>query len=83
MTMMNQTTFTHDVPIDADVFTRDHDKLGTVKEIRNGCFKVDVPMQPDYWLPLSCVSTMTGTEVVLTFTKDHLDDSKLSSPIAA
>jgi hypothetical protein len=40
-------------------------------------------MQPDYWLPLSCVTTVTGTEVLLNFDKDHLGDHKVSEPRAA
>ena len=81
--MINQTGFGHDVRIDAEVFTRDHDKLGTVREVRGDSFKVDVSMQPDYWLPLSCVSTVSGNEVLLDFDKDRLGDHKLSEPRAA
>jgi hypothetical protein len=81
--MINQTGMTHDLPIGATVFTHDNDQLGTVREIRRDSFKVDVSMQPDYWLPLSCVATVTGTNISLDFDKDRLGDHKLSEPRAA
>jgi len=40
-------------------------------------------MQPDYWLPMSCVSSVTGNRVILNFMKDHLGDHKLDAPRAA
>jgi hypothetical protein len=73
----------HELPIDADVITLDQSKLGTVREIQGECFKVNAPWEPDYWLPLSCVSTATGDRVLLSFNKNRLDDYKLSEPRAA
>jgi len=72
------------MPIEgAEVFTSDGDKLGTVAEMRSGYFKVDASMMPDYWLPLSYVSSASGGMVNLTFTKDALDDYKVDRPEAA
>ena len=81
--MMDRTGFTRDIPLEAEILTLDRDKIGTVREIQGDFFKVDAPMQPDYWLPMSCVSTVTGTEVLLNFVKDRLGDHKLSAPRAA
>lgn len=33
------------------IYTRDGDRIGTVKQARDGYIEVDAPMQPDYWLP--------------------------------
>jgi hypothetical protein len=69
-------TFTT-LPTDAPVFTADGDKLGTVREVRGDAFKVDAPMQPDYWLPFSSIATAGADGVRLGFAKDHLGDFKL------
>jgi hypothetical protein len=45
------------------VFTSDDDKLGEVKEVRNGFFKVEASMQPDYWLSLDHVKSTAGGRV--------------------
>jgi hypothetical protein len=74
---------THDLPIDAEIFTTDGDKLGEVREIRGGSFKVDAAMQPDYWLPMRCISSVTGNRVMLDFHKDRLGDYKTDTPLAA
>ncbi|HZT06511.1 MAG TPA: hypothetical protein VFC51_05735 [Chloroflexota bacterium] len=83
MAGIDLTGTTHHVPIEAEVFTRDHDNLGHVGEVREDCFKVSAAMQPDYWLPTSCVSSVTGDEVFVIFNKDRLDDFKMSEPRAA
>lgn len=70
------TTFTT-LPIDAPVFTADGKQLGTVREVRGDAFKVDVAMQPDYWLPFSSVATAGADGVRLGFSKDQLDEYKL------
>lgn len=62
---------------DSPVFTSDGHKLGKVKEVRNGCFKVDVRMAPDYWLGMACVGSVTSDGVMLSVDKDHLDDAKV------
>lgn len=77
------TTFTHDLPVDAEIFTTDGDKIGEVKEVRGSYFKVNAAMQPDYWLPMSTVTSSTGGRVMLNFHKDRLGDYKESEPRAA
>lgn len=46
------------------VYDADGTELGTVKEIRGDSFKVNAPMQPDYWLRIDSVS-MSGGRVVV------------------
>jgi hypothetical protein len=71
------------IPEGADVFTTDGDKIGEVKEVRQGSFKVNAPMQPDYWLPIHTVASSMGNRVTLNFTKDRLGDYKSDEPLAA
>jgi hypothetical protein len=63
--------------VGAEVLTLDGDKLGEVKEVSGICFKVDAPMQPDYWLARDCIDGMTGDAVRLNVTRDQLGDMKL------
>ncbi len=74
---------TQQPPIDAEIYTSDGDRLGTVREIEGRSFKVDAPMQPDYWLPIDAVSSVTGNRVLLSFPKDRLGDHKADAPRAA
>ena len=60
------------------VFTSDGDEIGTVKEFSTEAFKVDAPMQPDFWLPMSTVISSGASRVELDFVKDHLGDYKLN-----
>ena len=62
------------------VVTSDGEELGKVKEISGDCFKVDAPMQPDYWLSSDSVASNAGGNVVLTFTKSGLGDAKQDGP---
>jgi hypothetical protein len=73
----------HDLPIGGDLFTTDGDHLGVVREIHGRHFKVDAPMQPDYWLPLDCVDSVTGRRILLNFPKNRLGDYKTDNPLAA
>jgi hypothetical protein len=62
------------------VFTSDGDELGKVKETSGGCFKVDVTMQPDFWLGMDAVSEVTTSRVLLSIPKDRVGDFKLEGP---
>lgn len=64
----------------ARVVTADGDEIGHVKEVGGACFKVDAPMQPDYWLGMDCVAFSSPSEVRLTVTKADLGDVKASAP---
>jgi len=46
------------------VYSQDGDQLGTVKEVRGQYFKVDAPMQRDYWLRTDAVQSDGGRLVV-------------------
>jgi hypothetical protein len=72
-----------DLPIDAEVFTTDSERIGTVKEIRHGWFKVNAAMQPDYWLPIHTVVSTMDDRVRLSFPNDRLDEYKSTEPLAA
>jgi hypothetical protein len=54
-----------------------------VREVRGRSFKVNAAMDPDYWLPIHCVSSVTGNRVFLSFPKDRLGDYKTDEPLAA
>lgn len=68
------------VAIGQDVYTRDGDHLGKVKEVQGDRFKIDASMQPDYWLPASALGRPLGNDLTVTFTKDQLGDHKVSAP---
>lgn len=79
--MMNESSIR--VAIGQPVYTNDGDRLGSVKEVQGAFFKVDAPMAPDYWLPVSSVSTATGNQVTLSFDTGHLGDYRTNGPEAA
>lgn len=72
-----------------ELYTSDGEKIGAVKEIRDGALKVDAPMELDYWLPLASVvsvgtgSTSAATEegrVRLEFRWQELGTYKMAGP---
>ena len=83
MNLEHGTGFGHDLVIGSEIFTTDGDKIGEVKEVRGSFFKVNAAMQPDYWLPMSTVSSTSGGRVMLNFHKDRLGDYKTEEPRAA
>ena len=64
----------------SNVYTRDGDHVGTVKETRPGYFKVDAAMAPDYWLRADCIASTDGDRVTLTIDKGDLGDYKVGNP---
>ena len=62
------------------VVTRDGQELGTLKEIAGSFFKVDAPMQRDYWLSSAEIASRQAEEVVLGFEQAKLDEHKLAQP---
>ena len=69
--------------IGAPVLTLDGAKLGTVAAIEGRYFKVDVAMQPDYWLRADAIRSTAGDQVTLGVDKDRLDDYKVATPPTA
>jgi hypothetical protein len=64
----------------ARVITSDGDELGKVKEIVGNCFKVDVSMQPDFWLGMDTITSLNASEVLLSIPKVRVGDFKLQGP---
>lgn len=73
------TSSMNSLPIGADIYTVNGDKLGEVKEIRDRYFKVDASGQPDYWLANDCIrgGYMSGNRVTVDFDKSRLDEHKV------
>jgi Uncharacterized protein conserved in bacteria (DUF2171) len=61
-----------------EVHTLDGEKIGTVKEVRDGALKVDAPMRPDFWLPRSLVLSWTNERVTMDFNQADLFEHALS-----
>ena len=62
------------------VFTADGESLGSVKDVSDRCFKIDAPMQPDYWLATDCVIGSRAGEVQLSFAREQLGDLRQAHP---
>ncbi len=62
------------------VVTADGEELGKVREVTGTCFKVDVSMQPDYWLGTDTIERVTPSEVRLSIIKDKVGDFKVNGP---
>jgi hypothetical protein len=73
-------TMTQNITIGCPVYTRDNEKLGEVKELRGEAFKVSADMQPDYWLPTTCLTSSTPGRLVVDVTKDRIGDFKIDEP---
>ena len=74
------TTGRGDIQVGAPVFAQDGTQLGEVKEVRGRYFKVDAPMQKDYWLSMDAVSSATSGQITLAVDSGRLDDYKASDP---
>lgn len=64
----------------AAVFSSDGEQFAYVTEVRNGYFKVDVPMSPDYWLSSQYIASATDGRVQLNITKTEVGDHHLEEP---
>jgi hypothetical protein len=64
----------------SEIFTRDGEKIGAVKQVSDGYFKVNAHMQPDYWLPLGSVDSCTAARVTMAFDKNDLGEHKANLP---
>ena len=62
------------------VFTLDGKSLGEILEVREGCFKLDVPFKPDYWL--SCTEVWSADEggVHVNFPRSELHSHRVEAP---
>ena len=59
--------------IGAKVVTADGKPLGKLMEIDGDCFKVDAPLQPDYWLNSKVVARTSPSEIHLSLPLKDLD----------
>ncbi len=64
----------------AHVRSGDGQDLGAIKQVEGGYFKVDAPMQRDYWLSSAEIESAGSDEVVVAFDKSTLDAHKLTEP---
>jgi hypothetical protein len=69
-----------DVTPGADVRTSDDASLGTVAEVGDISFKVDVPRGPDIWLGRDYVIDSTAEAVRMSFERSELPAYKLGQP---
>jgi hypothetical protein len=64
------------IPPGDDVYTRDGERIGQVKEIRDGCIHVDATAAPDYWLPAGLVASFSDGRIIMAFDKGQLNEHK-------
>ena len=63
-----------------EVFTLDNKRLGTVKEMAENHFKVDVRFRRDYWLSNAQIAYVDEHCVGLLFRSDEAELYKLTGP---
>lgn len=80
MAAVNNTGMSRVPVAGAPVFTRDGARIGEVKEVANGSFKVDASGKPDYWLSAEFVTSSNPAQVELDFDSELLDEYKLDGP---
>ena len=71
-----------DMASGAEVYSSDGKRLGSVVELQPAHFKVDAPLQRDYWLSMAYVVSATADEVRLSFPASDAAVYKLSEPRA-
>lgn len=69
-----------DLTAGAEVFTADSERLGSVKDVTENDFMVDVPLQRDYWLGREFVVGSTPERVTVSFEKRDVGAYKLAQP---
>jgi hypothetical protein len=70
------------VTVGSTVYSRDDEKLGKVKEVQGGCFKVETGLlQRDYWLSGDAVESADPEQsVFLKVDKADIDQHKVDAP---
>jgi len=66
----------HEISAGLTIHSEDGEQLGTVKEVEGAYLKVDVTLQPDYWLRRSDVLSFTNERVTMSFAHADLDAHK-------
>jgi hypothetical protein len=72
-----------DLVLGAEVISRDGMYVGTAKAVDGPYFKVNAAMQPDYWLSMDTIASVTPNRIALNFDADRLGDFALPVPRAA
>lgn len=67
-----------DLIVGTPVHSADGNEVGSVKEVLDRYFKLDVHMAPDYWLPVSIVRSAHQSAVVLGVNEDALGGYEVS-----
>jgi hypothetical protein len=68
------------IPPGDDIYTQDGERIGQVKEIRDGYVHVDATAAPDYWLPAALVTSFSDGRIIVAFDKKQLGKHKLKQP---
>jgi hypothetical protein len=61
-----------EAPVGAEVVTLDGKKLGKVKVVEAGFFKVDVPRHHDYWFQREMIGSSSSEKVTMEFADDDV-----------
>ncbi len=62
------------------VYTLDGEKLGDVGEVRRRYFKVNAPLQPDYWLSVDTIQSAHDERVGLALARQDVEGQMLDEP---
>ena len=68
------------IPPGDDIYSRDGERLGQVKEIRDGYVHVDATAAPDYWLPAGLVASFADGRITMAFDEDQLKEHRVTAP---
>jgi hypothetical protein len=64
------------VSVGMEVLGAEKERVGQVKEVRAADFLVARPLQRDVYVPFAAIREVTGNQVLLTVTADHVDAIK-------
>ena len=64
------------VSVGMEVLGAETERVGQVKEVRASDFLVERPLQRDVYVPRAAIREVTGNQVVLTVSSDHVDAIK-------
>ena len=70
------TTEHFQVSVGMEVLGAEKERVGQVKEVRASDFLDERRLQRDVYVPFAAIREVTGNEVVLTVTSDHVDAIK-------
>ncbi len=68
------------IPPGDDIYTQDGERLGQVKEIRDGYIYVDATAAPDYWLPAGLAVSFRDGRITMGFDKEQLKEHRAKAP---